>query len=66
MVKSMSMGVTNMNYRIIADTPMGTVTIGWSNKDTISLQGLSRFGYTNIRLEKIEKETESRSKELAS
>jgi hypothetical protein len=48
-----------MNYRIIADTPMGTVVIGWSNKDTISLQGLSRFGYTNIRVEKIDDENES-------
>jgi len=55
-----------MNYRIIADTPMGTVTIGWCNKDTLPLNGFSRYGYNNVRLEKIEKETESRSKELAS
>jgi hypothetical protein len=47
-----------MNYKIVADTFMGTVIIGWCNKNTVPLHGFSRYGYHNVRIEKIEKEDE--------
>jgi hypothetical protein len=55
-----------MKYKIIADTPMGKVVIGWCNKDTLPLHGFARYGYTNVRLEKIEERTETVSMEIAS
>ena len=48
-----------MNYKIIADTPMGTVIIGWCNKGALPLHGFSSLGYVNVRIEKIEPKSES-------